>query len=172
MITALSGLLGFLSPFIPELINFFKRKQDIAAEERMLRLQAELADRKTDEKLKIIETQAQAQTTAAMLKGAYKERKSVAVALLENGTRYPVWLIAPAFYLFVLLDVFISAVRPLVTIGVVVFYAHMKAGIIEAVVAQHGGSGIGLAWTETDAAILMTVIGYWFGQRVIQRAKQ
>lgn len=43
MLTVLSALLGFVGPFIPELIKFFRQKQDNAHELALLEMQTKIA---------------------------------------------------------------------------------------------------------------------------------
>lgn len=158
------GILGFLGPFIPELLKWFRDKDDKKHELDMFRLQMEFASQEHKMRLEEIESTADIQEATVL----HQPTQSYGVQLLDAasawaGTLWGKFLVTPAFYLFTVLDFLSGVVRPGITVAAFTFYAICKWILIKNV-------GVTAAWTETDYEILVLTLSYWFGHRAAKQA--
>jgi hypothetical protein len=156
MLSLLSALLGFLLNFLPTLLKYYQGKDDNRHELAMMRLQIEAA--RSAELYKqdslehgLTETYIPPQPT-----------QNYGVQLLDACDKYSAttwgrFLISPVFYIFSLLDAFSGLVRPIVTIGLIVLYAYVKATNP-------------LTWGENDYAVVTLILSFWFGSRVYRQS--
>lgn len=173
MLSVLTAVLGFLGPFIPELIKIWGRKVDNQHEIALLAVQVKQAELEHERRLEVINTTADVQEMAT-LRQPFSAGHSYGVAILDalRGDNWPRWIMLPLVYLFAFLDFLIGAVRPLITYAAFGFYIVYKWARFKYIEAQTGDAGMALTnlWTESDWAVLTLVLGFWFGQRTAQRA--
>ena len=166
----IAALVGFASPFLPELLKYFQRRQDYAHELDLFKLQMEKGA--AEHLWKMDEIAAQADIAeATMLHG---KPHSFGVQLLDaaNGNKLKGWALYPAFYLFVVLDFLAGLVRPGVTYAAFLLYAWVKWAQLTAAYAAAGSYAAALpfVWQSDDRAILVLVLSYWFGHRSAKAA--
>ncbi len=166
----ITAIIGFIAPFLPELMKFFTRKQDNAHELEVMRLQLQ---RGAQEHLWRME---EISSTADIKEGEllHTPMNSFGVQLLDaaKGHGLSGWALYPVFYTFALLDFLSGMVRPGITYAAFAFYMVVKWAQFN--VYQDGGVGFESAllgiWNDEDRAILVLVLSYWFGQRSAKAA--
>ena len=100
MLTILATVLGFLGPFVPEVLKFFNRRQDNSHELEMMRLQMLHAEKAHAWKLE--EINAHADIAEAM--SLRQPQQSFGVQLLDAAKGWPAWAVLglPALVLLIL----------------------------------------------------------------------
>lgn len=168
MLTILSALLGFAGPFIPELIKFFRQKQDNAHELALLEMQTKIAASEHMYRMEEINATAD----IAEMQTLRQPQQSFGVQILDAAKDWPKWIIVPAFYVFVLLDFSAGMVRPLVTYAVMGFYLIYKWALLQqaALVAGDWVKAVPMVWTPEDWQIASIILGFWFGSRAVKAA--
>jgi hypothetical protein len=74
--------------------------------------------------------------------------------------------VTPAFYGYAFLDLVNGLVRPTIAYAAFGFYMVYKWSIFEIAQAQMTtAEAIAAVWTENDWAVLLMVLGFFFGQR-------
>lgn len=166
MLTILSAILGFAGPFVPEIIKFFKQKQDNAHELAVLEMQTKIAAQEFAYKMQEINANADIAEAAAIRAPA----PSFGVQLLDASKDWPRLLILPVFYAFALLDFLSGLVRPAVTYAFVGFYLTYKWAVFQQSVLAMGDWKLAAQanWTENDLSLLLLCLGYYFGQRAMK----
>lgn len=167
MLTILASILGFCGPFIPELIKIFRAKQDNAHELAMMELQAKNAEKA--HLYKVDELNISADITEMQV--IRQPQQSFGVQVLDAAKDWPKLIVVPIFYLFALLDFFTGMVRPVITYSVVGFYFFYKWSLYDLALRNSGGAwqtAINMTWTESDWALLLSTVAYWFGSRVMK----
>lgn len=171
MITVLTALLGFLGPFVPELLKFFRERQDQAFELKRLELNAALYEKQHLWKMAEIDAAAGAEEFRAL----HAPVPSFGVQILDkaHSSGLPAWAVLPVFWLFSLADWFAAMIRPGVTAVVVAMWIAYKWGRF--MLMQHVSDqsfqwyeGVVKLWDEQDWALLFLVLGHWFGQRAVK----
>lgn len=132
----LGSVLGGALRLAPEIMKVWdrgnERKHELALQDKQLEFE------KLRAQGKLAELGAQTDIAALeALKSAYAQQAAA------DGNAYK-WAASVS-----------SLVRPVVTFGLVILYASLKA---------HSPS-----WTEADHALLGTVVGFWFVSRAVQR---
>lgn len=166
----ITAIIGFIAPFLPELMKFFTRKQDNAHELEVMRLQLQ---RGAQEHLWRME---EISSTADIKEGEllHTPMNSFGVQLLDaaKGHGLSGWALYPVFYTFALLDFLSGMVRPGITYAAFAFYMVVKWA--QFTVYQDAGREFESAllgiWNDEDRAILVLVLSYWFGQRSAKAA--
>lgn len=154
MIALFSALLGFISSATPEFFKLFADSRDRAHEIALLKLQMEYDGKKlaaaheageADRALRLqeIEIAAQMQESAAL---------NARPGGGENKTGI-LWV-----------DALAGSVRPVITYAFFVLYFVVKCCQFRLEVAA--------LWTEEDIAIFSAVIGFWFGNRTMVKARR
>lgn len=173
MIALLLPLLGFLGPFIPEVIKLFTRGQDNRHELEMFRLRVEAAAQEHLWRMAEIESQADIAEAQAIR----APQQSFGIQLLDKAqaSGWSSWFVGPLAFLFTLLDLVNGFVRPAITYAAFAFYVAYKWARFELMREVSDGSltaaeQITRLWDENDMGVLMTVLAYWFGQRVVKHA--
>ena len=168
MLSILTALLGFASPFLPELFKWLRSKQENAHELAMFELRLRLG---AQEHLWRMEEVA-AHADIEEMKVLHLPQQSFGVQMLDAATNagWKGWATVPAFYLFTLLDFLSGMVRPAITYGAFAFYAAYKVACLKMLEAQADATftlweGVRALWNEQDWMILTLVLSYWFGQR-------
>lgn len=167
MLTILASILGFAGPFIPELIKLFRSKQDNAHELAMMEIQAKNAEKAY--LYKVDELNLNADITE--MQTIRQPQTSFGVQVLDAAKDWPKLIVVPIFYLFALLDFFTGMVRPVITYSVVGFYFFYKWALYDLALRNSGGewqTAINATWTESDWALLLSTVAYWFGSRVVK----
>ena len=170
MFEILSAGLGFLAPFLPEVLKFFTRKQDNQHELAMMDLQMRAGASEHAYKMEEIITTGDISEMTEL----HKPTQSFGVQLLDAAKGYNLsgWALYPAFYLFSFLDFVAGMVRPVITYSAFAFYVSVKW----AQLAMWKTGGVDLAtsilqiWGPEDRAIVILVLSYWFGQRSAKAA--
>ena len=161
MIALVSALLGFFSSAVPDFIKLFRDGRDRAHEITLLKLQME-HDREQaaagrSERLQAIE-----------MSSAIAEQYALNERLRDNLTGIH-WV-----------DALAGSVRPLITYAFFGLYFLVKCAqyrlLTDPVLPWAQGLGAPQAlvalWTEEDIAIFSAVIAFWFGQRMMVKAKR
>jgi len=154
MIALFSGLIGFLGSFLPELIKLYKDKKDKEHELVITRMQMEREEKGHQYTLEGINVQADVQSEIA----AHTEDKYPV-----TGNKIMDGLIA----------LYGSSVRPTITYCFFALYALTKYASYVSIKKYYTTLSWDMVmskmWTSEDMAIFCAVIGYWFGQRALQR---
>jgi len=173
MLAIFGTVFGFMAPFLPELLKYFTRKQDNAQEIALMKLRMEAAGKEHMYKMEEITATADIAETVEL----HKPQQSFGVQLLDaaKGRNLGQWAIAPAFYLFVLLDFVSGMVRPAITYAAMAFYISYKSALFYTMQSVSDESfnwheGIRNLWTPDDLGVLMTCLAFWFGNRVVKAA--
>ena len=172
MMLILSTVLGFIGPFIPELLKWFNRKQDNSHELALLRMQSEIASQQAAYRRDEITIQGNLEADKLEFGVVHQQPVSFGVQVLDAAKDWPKGLVAPVFFLFAFLDALNASVRPTITYWIVGFYTYYKWSLLQ--LAVSGGNSLPTAvvanWTENDWAVMMLCLGYFFGQRAAKAA--
>ena len=168
-----STLLGFGANFVPDIIGFFKKRQDNAHEIAMLDAQVKWAKEATTWKAQEIREKGDTAAFVAAQRAGEKQ-PTMGVTLLDGlkDSGFPSWAMAPLICLFGLLAFLVAFVRPGVTYALVIFYIGYKVALFKVLVAGGGITSAGVfvqLWNEHDWILLDGILGYWFGWRVKKR---
>ena len=148
MITLVGAIIGLLSSAFPDLLGFFKKRQD---HKYMLAL-AEL-------KMKAAAAGHEFRMEEIATEGDIREIEALHKEFAQRRETYR-WI-----------EGFISLVRPLVTYAFFSLYAGVKAS--QLILALRATGEIVLAlpavWHEADQALFATIIAFWFGARNLRR---
>lgn len=172
MLAIASAVFGFLAPLLPELVRYLQRRQDLQHELAVLQLRAQAAAQEHLWRMEAMTAAADLAEAQALLKPQVSFGVQVLDAAAHAG--YGPWAIAPAFYLFALLDLLAGLVRPAITYAAFGLYGAVKW-------AQYSmffllSTDISVAevllkiWREEDLAVLTLCLSYWFGHRAAKQA--
>lgn len=145
MITLLGSLLGFGTSFLPQVLNFFKEKQEHANRMDELKLRAELQAAGVDLELKVLDKKAEIEETKALYNYA-NPTTGFGAALA-------------------------SSVRPVITYLFFALFMATKA-VIMVKVMQDGGDwmeGVDLMFDEETKALFAAIMSFWFGNRAVSK---
>ena len=149
MITLLGALLGFLGSAFPEFIRIFRDSKDRAHELAMMDRQIEFMKLQTNQRLEEIQMGAEAQAAKFM----YRHAAPTGVA----------WV-----------DALAGTVRPVITYSFFCLYAGVKTS--QWMVLQNlrlsADEALVQLWNIEDQTLFATVISFWFGQRLLMKARQ
>lgn len=176
----LTALLGIFGSLLPELLKFFREKDERKHELDMLQLQSQIAEKQHEWRLQEIETQADIKEQAEIM----KPQKSFGVEILDKAvdTKMANWMILPVFWAFSFADWITTMIRPTITLLLVAHYMFLKfaqALISKAQAVKHPegvmdhisniSAKVGDTWTQFDSELLTLVISFWFGGRLAQK---
>jgi hypothetical protein len=168
-LTIFTALTGFIAPFLPEVLKFFRARQDQQFELQRMEMQFKYAEKEHLLKIQEIDLQAGIDEMRTL----HQPMTSFGVQMLDaaKGHAFGKWAIVPAFYLFVILDWLSGMVRPSVTYAFVGFYLLYKWARFQLMADVSDktftwAEGVINIWNETDYQILVLVLSFWFGQRV------
>ncbi len=156
MIAILGAVLGFASSIVPNVLKIYQDKKDKEHELKLLELQMQAQAQGHVERLEEINAEADIRESEAIYKYAQPLQQ-----FPQTGTK---WVDALAAILIVSANFLISTVRPIVTYSITGLYAAMKFQMV-----RLNQGNILTTWTEVDATIFMTVLGHWFGSRLMLR---
>jgi len=166
----IAAIIGFLAPFIPDLIGMGKGWLDHKQEMEAIRLQGELAEKAAVWRAEEVATQSAASDRIS----ARKPHESYGVKLLnaaskQDGKLLWRWSFNMVFLAFAALDWFISSVRPGVTFWLVGMWGAVKAAKLWVVYSITGDFTTVFmneaAWTPFDQDVLLLVLTFWFGSQ-------
>ncbi len=170
MFQALSAVLGFAAPFLPEVVKIFRERQENAHEKDMMELRLKHAAAEHAWRMEEINTQAD----IAEMQTLRQPQPSFGVQILDaaRDSKFPTWMTLPVFWLFAFLDFASGMVRPSVTYAIVAFYMAVKYAIYLQAVKLTGQwtEAVQQVWDQDDKAILLFVLMFWFGQRAVKAA--
>lgn len=169
MLEILSAAFGFLAPFVTELFKIVQRKQDNSHELAVLELQGKIKQQEHTYRMEELSVQADIKEVELV----HQPSTSFGVQILDAAKNNNLSNLGfyPAFYLFVLLDFISSLVRPTVTYAAFTFYAAVKWAQLQVAIRNATmEDAILKIWTDSDMAIVILVLSYWFGQRAVKAA--
>ena len=155
MLTALGAIFGFLGSLAPELIKLYKAKEDRKHELAVMDRQAELTKLGFSAKLEEIGIQAD----VADMANVYQQAQA---GVPDTGVRW-----VDAF-----LEVVNALVRPTITyiyFGLYLGVKYANFQIIKSQQALNWKEAITLNWNDFDGAMLAAILGFWFGNRMVQK---
>ncbi len=150
MITLLGSLLGFVGGFIPDILKYFKQKQDNAHELEVMELQIRAQSQLHTERLEEINAEADISESKALYESARIEKTGVG------------WADA-------ILNLYNGSVRPTITYLFTGLYCTVKLAQVYSMVHGSGVSfldAVKYTYTEVDMSCLMLCLSYYFGQRM------
>lgn len=168
----LSFLSGVVGPMLPELLKYFRQKQDNLHELAMLEARMKYAQYEHMWRMEEINVKADITETQVL----HGKQNSFGVQLLDASQKWAdsqwgKWLVTPAFYFFAFLDFLNGMVRPVIAYAAFGFYMAYKLALYEiALRSNDSAMAVLQTWGENDWAVLMTVIGFFFGQRMVKAA--
>jgi hypothetical protein len=165
--TLIGGLLGGIFRCIPEILNFFDKKNERSHELAMQDKAMEFQRIKGDQQIDEIKAQGQADWDKGSLETLKEAIKSQQVSFTPTGIKWVDGLMA--FTVFM-----VTTVRPVITYIVIGLYVTAKIFLIVQA-GQHNqnlGEMVKLLWTEDDQGILAGILNFWFLGRVFDKAKQ
>lgn len=174
----IAAVIGFLAPFLPDLLGMGKSWLDHRQEMQMMELRMKHAATEHEWRMEEIEVQAVAKDRSE----ARKPHQSYGVQLLDKAADSTgmvwKWSFNMVFLAFSFIDWMISSVRPAVTYWAFGLYAAVKMAILsitfnsaakyndtvwDAAAATLTNEA---AFTTFDQDLLLLVISFWFGQRI------
>ena len=161
ILTLIGGGLGGLMRFVPELLNYFKRKQENAHELSMMDKQLAVDQARADQAIDLDHTEGKMNAIAG-------EMAALGEAIKSQGKITGIgWV-----------DAMSQTVRPILTYWwMVLFTVHKVCSIVLAfmiykVTTLEGFAGFTKElWRTEDGAILSMIIGFWFVDRCIKYFK-
>lgn len=166
----LTAIIGFVAPFLPELLKFFNRKQDNLHELEMMKLQMQKGAQEHLWRMEEIVTAADSKEAELL----HAPMNSFGVQLLDaaKGHKLSGWALYPVFYLFSILDFLSGLVRPGITYAAFGFYMAVKWAQLSTSIDDNGllADALLAVWSDEDRAIVILVLSYWFGQRAAKGA--
>lgn len=162
-----SFLTGVIAPLLPSVINLFRDWQDRKHELLMFEMRLKHAQMEHTWRMEALNAQADIEEAKVL----HNPQASFGVQLIDAAkdwapTTWGKCLITPAFYLFALLDFVNGMVRPVVAYSAFGFYMIYKWSVFQlAKDSMNTVEAINATWTENDWAVLLMVLGFFFGQR-------
>lgn len=154
LLTLLSGGLGGLLRFVPEVFKLFTDKRDRDHEYRMTLLQLDIDKARAQQNIDLVH----AQGDVALNTG---EMQAYAEAIKSQGQMTGVkWV-----------DALNQSVRPIVTYWWMTLFTVYKICLIVAACYWWTSLGdfVSKLWTEHDSGVLAMLLGFWFVDRAIRR---
>lgn len=149
MLTIITSIIGFLGGFVPDVLKYFKQKQDNAHELAIMDKQIEAQKILHEQRIEEINVQADVAESQALYKVS---------EIKQTGVKW-----ADAF-----LALYNGSVRPSITYLFTGLYVFVKVAQVKSLMV---GSGVSLldavkyTYTELDMSCLTLVLSYWFGAR-------
>lgn len=162
-----SFLTGIIGPLLPSIVNIFQNYQDRKFELQMMELRLKYAAQEHLWKMEELSAQADIEEAKVL----HAPQQSFGVQLLDAADKWAdtTWgkaMITPGFYLFMLLDFVNGMVRPIIAYTAFGFYMIYKWSVFQiAMTYMTTVEAINTTWGENDWAVLLMVLGFFFGQR-------
>lgn len=153
MLPLIGAITGLLSGALPEVIKYFKQRQDNKHELEILKLQMQAQAQGHMQRMEAINAEADIRQEEILAK--MYEPKPVTL----SGVK---WIDGFVALLNGIADFVIRMTRPLVTFGFTGLYANMKLEQVKLLGAIR-------AFDENDQAVFSVIIGHWFGARSMQK---
>jgi hypothetical protein len=145
VITLLGSLLGFGTSFLPQVLDFFKSKQEHNNKLEEMKLRGELQAMGVNLELQVLDKKAEIEETKAIYNYA------------NPSSGFSAGLAA--------------SVRPVITYMFFALFMATKA-VIMIKVMQDGGDwmeGVELMFDEETKALFAAIISFWFGNRAVSK---
>lgn len=148
MLSIISIIIGFVGGFVPDVLKYFKQKQDNLQELAIMDKQIEIQKLGHTQTVEIKNLDADITESQALYKSAELKPSGVG------------WIDAIMYF-------YNSSVRPTITYGIVILYGLHKLSCFKVALEDGTNKWIILrdCYTEYDQSTLSLVLGYWFGQR-------
>jgi len=145
MITLLGSLLGFGTSFLPQVLDFFKQKQEHSNKMEELKLRGELQAMGVNLELQVLDKKAEIAETEALYK--YANPTSGFSAGLA------------------------ASVRPVITYLFFALFMASKAVVMIKLLEQGGDwtQGVDLMFDDETKALFAAIISFWFGNRAVSK---
>ena len=147
MMSLIGSLIGFGTGFLPEVLNFFKRRQEHGQKLEMMRLQLEMAGKQSE--LRLLELDREADLSESH--GIYDHDRS-----LDGGT---------------FINAIRSSVRPVITYAFFLMFCATEVVIVVKVLGSGGNwmDAVTLMWSQETQALFAAVMSFWFGNRAVSK---
>jgi hypothetical protein len=143
MISLIGSLLGFASGVVPEVLGYFRKKQNHQFELELYEVKAKYAKVMTENKLQELDLKAEIQE----LKSLYKHDQSLTTTSpFISGLRASVRPVITYFFFFTFVGVELSVIFNLVD------YIILQA-----------------IWNENTQGLFAAVLSFWFGSRAMSK---
>lgn len=151
MITLLGAVIGLFSSAIPDLLGFFKKRQEYKHQLALVELQMTAAAAGHDFRMEQIATEGDIREIEALHKEFAQRRETYR------------WI-----------EALISSVRPFITYTFFSLYAAVKASQVYLALRATDDVAVALvaAWHEQDQALFATIIAFWFGYRSMKHYRE
>ncbi len=150
MITLLGSLLGFFSSAFPDLLRVYRDQKDREHELAVMDRQVDMMQQGHQQRLEEIQVHAD----AGVAKALYQHAQPTGVK----------WV-----------DAMAGTVRPVITYAFFLLYAAVKVAqwvIVREAVNNSWVEALNNVWHMEDQALFATVMSFWFGQRMLLKARQ
>lgn len=171
MYTLLTAIFGFLAPFLPAVLDYYKSRMEAKSK---LDLAKVTAESNSHEALLQMQKLA-AEMRIEEIKAIYQQQPSLSIQLLtdkvvDNTTP---WLYVPGFYALLFIDFLTGLARPLITYCAFGFYMVYKFALFQVltttVYLDSNADALLALWKEDDFQFVALVLSYYFGQREFKR---
>ena len=145
MLSLLGTALGFGTSFLPQILDFFKQKQEHKNKLEELKLRGELQAAGVDLEIKVLDKQAEIEETKALYQ--YANPTSGFAAGLA------------------------ASVRPVITYLFFALFIATKV-VVMMKVMQDGGdwmTGVTVLWDSETSALMCSILAFWFGNRSVSK---
>jgi UDP-N-acetylglucosamine enolpyruvyl transferase len=150
MLTLLGSLLGFISSLVPQCLKLWQDRQDRKQELAIIDRQMKQARLGHQQRLEEINVQADISQSQAL----YQHDSQLSGSPWVESLR--------------------ASVRPLITYAFFALFATIKISALYVLVVDQGWSlavAMPEIWGEETQALFSAVLGFWFGNRSINKAK-
>ena len=153
MLTLLGALFGLLGSFIPELLKFWKQKEDNRHELEILKIQGQMAKEQHQYRIEEIAANADVASEQAVYKSA--EIKYTGIRWIDG-----------------IVELWNGIMRPWIATIFVCLYGIVKYAQWQLLKASDVSDwkAITILWTGDDMAIFSTIIAFYFGGRFMKYA--
>jgi len=145
MLSLLGTALGFGTSFLPQILDFFKQKQEHKNKLEELKLRGELQAAGVDLEIIVLDKQAEIEETKALYQ--YANPTSGFAAGLA------------------------ASVRPVITYLFFALFIATKV-VVMMKVMQDGGdwmTGVTVLWDSETSALMCSILAFWFGNRSVSK---
>lgn len=155
MLTALGAAFGFLGSLVPELIKLYRAKEDRKHELALMDKQMEAQKLNLQARLEEVNVQADVQDMA----NVYQQSQA---GVPDTGVK---WVDA-------ILEIINALVRPTITyiyFGLYLVIKYANYSLMKTQQSLDWKVAIGMNWNDFDSAMLAAILGFWFGNRMMQK---
>jgi len=152
MLSIIGTIIGLLGSFLPKLLELWKVKEDHKHELNVLQIQADMAKQQHLYRMEEIQVQADVASEQAVYKQA---------TVQYTGVRFVDGLLA----------LYQGTVRPTITYLFMIGYLTVKYAQYRVITSNEVTDIweiIWRLWNSEDMAAFMTIIGFWFGGRLLK----